>query len=416
MVRLPRVALASLLLLAPLVARAETFDYTVDRFEADGNVNGPLDGTPDVIDEFDDGVLSPWYIRRGSASETGGLAHVTSPGLDISLPGVFPVSFEASAIGTSNRLHTGNGDAVLRVVLPQQAILANDAVSFDLATIEGQALYYGGIVLTNFNSSLASQFTPPYPVGLAATAHLESISFTNESLVHQHHPIVPSAVTGPIVLELRYDDAARTMTPAVSVDGGGSYEFVFDPVDVETDSGDVVVQVAVAALDGSCPASHYLRQANFSGIGGGPGRQRLKLRSAFPSLLITDRLQPVRLLVTDEGAGGATLFDVAVPSGAEAFQHACDPRDRWVGQGYVNKSNALPPACVPGSANGLKRMKYRWNGTLDLRVQIAGATLPSVVGPVRLTIYDGTEPVNECDGWVGESTCRPQSGKSVRCP
>jgi hypothetical protein len=105
-----------------------------------------------------------------------------------------------------------------------------------------------------------------------------------------------------------------------------------------------------------------------------------------------------------------------MPSGADAFQHACDPRDRFVGTGYINKSNALPPACVPGSAQGLRRVKYRWNGTLDLRLQVANATIPNPVGPVRVTIYDGTEPVNECDGWVGDSPACRVSTKSVRCP
>src|SRR5262249_28772104 len=132
---LPRICMLVAVAFSAVTARADTFDYAVDRFEADGNVNGPFDGTPDVVDEFDDGVLAPWSIRRGSASESGGAAHVTSPGLTIALPGIFPVGFEASAIGTSGRLHVGDGDAVLRVVLGSTAILANDAVSFDFSTI-----------------------------------------------------------------------------------------------------------------------------------------------------------------------------------------------------------------------------------------------------------------------------------------
>jgi hypothetical protein len=406
-------AVAALVLL-PIGARAETFDYTIDRFEADGNVSGPFDGTPDEVDEFDDGVLAPWAIRRGTASESGGMIHVQSPGLPISLPGLFPVAFEASAVGVSGRLHVGSGDGVLRVVLPAQAIGANDAVSFDFSTIEGMALYYGGVVLTNFNSSLATGFDPDYPVGLAATAHLERISFTNEVLASQHHPIVPSSVTGPIVLELRYDDATQHFSPAVSVDGGATFH-VFDPLELETDSGDAIVQVAVAAYQGSCPAGQTIRNATFGGMGAGPGKQRLKMRIAFPSdVIVFGFRDPLRFVVTDEGAGGATLYDITLPDGITAFQHACDPRDRWIGKGYVNKSNALPPACVPGSAQGFRRLRMSWTGVNDLRFQVRDTTIPNVVGPIRVTTYDGTGPVNECDGWVGDVPCAAR-GTSVRC-
>jgi hypothetical protein len=47
-------------------------------------------------------------------------------------------------------------------------------------------------------------------------------------------------------------------------------------------------------------------------------------------------------------------------------------------------------------------------------VQIKDTTFPNVVGPIRATIYDGTGPVNECDGWVGDAPC-VQRGRSVRC-
>jgi len=52
------------LLLLATPAFSDTFDYRIDRFEADGNVNGHFDGTPDLVDEFDDGVIGPdWHIH-----------------------------------------------------------------------------------------------------------------------------------------------------------------------------------------------------------------------------------------------------------------------------------------------------------------------------------------------------------------
>jgi hypothetical protein len=403
-----------LLLFGATAFAAESFDYSVDRFEADGNVNGPFDGTPDVVDEFDDGMLAPWFVRTGSVAETGGLLHVRSPGQNTSLPGIFPVAFSASAAGRNGVLHTGNGDGVLRVVLSQQAIGANDAVSFDLSTIEGQALYYAGIVLTNFNSSLANSFTPPYPVGLAVTAHAERLSFTNTVLAREHHPLDPASVTGPIVLELRYDDAARQITPAISVDGGSTFDAAFAPLDVETDSGAVTTQVAVAALEGKCPAAQSIREVRITRLDRPSGRQRLKVRLDHPSDLLRSNSHPIRLVLTDLGAGAATVYDITIPDGITTFQHACDPRDGYVANGYVNYSNALPPDCVAGSAHGLRRMSGRWNGHLDLKFDVRETSIPSVTGPIRATIYDGTGPVNECDGWVGEAPCKA-SAKGARC-
>jgi len=415
MVRRPRVPLLIALLLCTAgLSRAETYDYVVDRFEADGNVNGPFDGVIDHVEEFDDGVLAPWVIRRGTATESSGALHVKNPGLHIDIPGIFSVPFEASAAGVDNRLHVGNGDATLRVVLPLQAIGANDSVSFDLATVEDNALYYTGIVLTNYNAGVSAGFTPPWPIGLAASAHFERLGLPLESL-SQHHSIAPSAVTGPIVLELRYDDSVHMVTPALSLDGGATYKVVFDPYEVESDTGDVTVQVAVAAYEGSCPAAQRIRKSTFGGMDGAPGKQRLKMRIAFPSSVLTfGAYDPLRFILTDLGAGGATLYDITLPDGVTAFQQACDPRDRRTPKGYVNKSNALPPACVPGSAQGFQKLTMRWTGVNDLRIQIKNTTFPAIVGPIRATIYDGTGPINECDGWVGEAPCISR-GKSVRC-
>jgi hypothetical protein len=406
--------LPALLLFGATTFAAETYDYSVDRFEADGNVNGPFDGTPDVVDEFDDGVLAPWFVRRNSVSESGGFLHVQSPGQTIVLPGIFPVGFDASAAGRNQVLHTGNGDGVLRVVLAQQAIGANDAVSFDLASIEGQALYYAGIVLTNFNSSLANAFTPPYPVGLAVTAHAERLSFTNDVLAREHHPLDPNSITGPIVLELRYDDAGQQITTAISVDGGSTFDAAFAPLDVETDSGDVTAQVAVAALAGACPAAQGVREVRITRLNKPAGQQRMKVRLDHPRDPFSSLAKPLRLVLTDLGAGGAVVYDVTIPDGTTEFQHRCGPRDGFVAGGYVNYSDALPPDCLPGSAHGLRRVTVRRGGHIDLRYDVRDTSIPTVTGPIRAAIYDGPGPVNECDGWIGEAPCK-SSPKSVRC-
>jgi hypothetical protein len=87
----------------------------------------------------------------------------------------------------------------------------------------------------------------------------------------------------------------------------------------------------------------------------------------------------------------------------------CDPRDGWLGRinlyRYLNHSDALPPACDPGSAQGLQRIDFRWTGTNVVKAKVRNASLPPVTGPIRVALYRGTGPVNDCDGYVGVANC-----------
>ena len=76
------------------------------------------------------------------------------------------------------------------------------------------------------------------------------------------------------------------------------------------------------------------------------------MRLAFPSNVLTTGATNAMLCIVDDVGAGTTLYDITLPDSVTAFQHACDPRDRWFARAYINKSNALPPACVPGSAQG----------------------------------------------------------------
>ena len=76
-IRSLRVAAAAVLVSvsAPASAFHTPFAYRVDRFEADGNTFGPLDGTPGYVDEFADGSMSPyWYRASLTARRSPGMA------------------------------------------------------------------------------------------------------------------------------------------------------------------------------------------------------------------------------------------------------------------------------------------------------------------------------------------------------
>ena len=98
----------------------------------------------------------------------------------------------------------------------------------------------------------------------------------------------------------------------------------------------------------------------------------------------------------------------------------CDPRDGWTGHGrnlyrYLNYSNALPPACAAGSAQGLQRADFRWTGANHVKVKVKKASLPRLTGPLRVELYRGTGPVNDCDGYVGVANCLGAGTGRAKC-
>ena len=83
----------------------------------------------------------------------------------------------------------------------------------------------------------------------------------------------------------------------------------------------------------------------------------------------------------------------------------CGPFDGWKVSGrspnfsftYKNLTNALPPGCAAGSANGLRVAKVKdrlaRDGTIQFEVKTKASTLPPIPGaPVTGTIVLGQSP------------------------
>jgi hypothetical protein len=412
---MPALIVAMALWLAAPIALADTYDYTIDRFEADGNIHGALDGTPDLVEEFDDGTMGPLFGHDvGTSLESGGALHLKSPGPHISIPGVTPVAFETSAVHSNGftGLQVGAGDMVLRIVLPPQAIGGNDGVNFLVSSFE-DGLYYAGISIVNFNAAVAAKKQPPITPGLSILSHQEEIDYStgNEQLILEHDPIDAASITGDIVLELRYDDETQTLTPAYSLDGGATFASPFSPLPVETESGTASIYLAAVAYDGACPADFELKTLRLRGLDR-PGASAMTLRAIVGGSRLG--YGAMRIAVTDEGAGGATVFDVQFPDTLVSTPK-CDPRDGWSGGNgyrYKNYSNALPPDCIPGSAQGLRLASFQWTGDNIVKLKASKGSMPQVVGPLRVGFYRGTGPVNECDGHVATATCIVAPGKA----
>ena len=93
----------------------------------------------------------------------------------------------------------------------------------------------------------------------------------------------------------------------------------------------------------------------------------------------------------------------AIPPGA--LGSGCGPFDGWKRSGrapkftytYKNLTNALPPACAPGSANGLRAVKFKdrmaTENAIYVQVQLKNALLPAAPpAPLTATVVRGTSP------------------------
>lgn len=98
-------------------------------------------------------------------------------------------------------------------------------------------------------------------------------------------------------------------------------------------------------------------------LAAGDGDQRLLLKGLFNSAPASIPIDPTANGVHIHAADASgTFFDVSLPGGA-----GCEAGDGWttVGVGfkkvwvYRNKSDALPPACTPGSARGITSVQIR---------------------------------------------------------
>lgn len=411
--------LAVLSLAAARAARADTYDYTIDRFELDGNVHGTLDGTADLVEDFADGVMGPTFASAASVPhEADGLLHLASPGIDVAIPGVTPVRFETTAVVQNSwmtGIQVGSGDLVARIVMPAQTIGANDAVNLLVQSMDENNLYYAGVSIVNFNTSLAQLSDPPVTPGLSIFGHQEKISFVtgNEQLILEDESIQGAPVTGDIVLELHYNDANQTVTPRYSLDGGATFAGSFSPLPIETDSGTATFYLAAVAHAGECPAGGNIMKLALRGLGQ-PGKSRMLFKGSFG--LIGRQSGDLQITITDEGSSGATVFDLHLP---DRLEPTCGPNDGWTfthGMGrYRNYSNALPPDCIPGSAQGLQKWDVPLYTRSRIKMKLKDGSLPTVVGPLRVGIYDGDGPVNECDGNVGTVSCRVKSNAAI-CP
>jgi len=211
-----------------------------------------------------------------------------------------------------------------------------------------------------------------------------------------------STVTGAIVLRMAFDDATNLLTTSFSLDGGTTFQSPFPPLPTFNviPDGEILLGANAVAVDTPpppppsspiCPGVFPMTSPRLElrRLGPPAGDEQLQLKTkvqVHPAAIFP--IDPVAngalFLVEDYGATPTSLFDV-LPIPAGATGSGCDPRDGWRGKNgdssYRNVSGAFPPACVPGSAKGLQRVRIRdrqlKNGTIAVNLVAKSANIPS---------------------------------------
>ena len=196
------------------------FSFQVERFEADGNGFGPLDGTPGFVDEFADGTLSPsWYNPYGTAFESGGTLFLTNPGTHFPTPlgGVADISIAASTGG--GYVWEGLGDF--------------QATSWWIPLVPEEGNHYQMTVFTfggggGFFNEAFGVGIQNFAVngGLTIEQHLTEIDQSAgvyQNTMIDHFPIDAGDVTGLIGFRVDFEDSTNTITSSFSLDGGATW-------------------------------------------------------------------------------------------------------------------------------------------------------------------------------------------------
>jgi hypothetical protein len=408
----------------PAVASHTIFSASVDRFEIDGNAFGPADGTLDQVDEFDNGTLAPeWGVLLGTAVESGGVLTVKNPGVDISLiPGV---TLDISNVENSVDVANGGGNFTATSYWVPTLPSTNTGFHFQLYGVGGSDIEAAGLTVNNNDADLAA--AAGTPVGYFVS---QEVTFINGTGTPQQDVLSfdPVQVTGQIVLRMTFDDASDTLTCSFSLDGGTTFQSPFPPLHVfqAVDEHEILLGANSVEATGSSGGECVTITKPVLGLkklNAGGGAQRLAFKGRLPFTPGTpapfDPAAYGAAIVLAENGGGNALWVVTVPAGG--LGTGCDPSDGWrLGGGtysYENVSNALPPDCVSGSAQGLTALKLKdrrfAQGVISFKAKASGTTVDHPAGKVLATMVLGQEVQ---DGSCGSAllTCVTGSG-SARC-
>jgi hypothetical protein len=196
-----------LLLCRPAVGFHTAFDYPVDQIAIDGQPFGPQVGTVDLIDDFDDGVTSPFGAFAGTISETGGQLHLKSPGTHIGASDV-SIAFRSTDFAVN-----GGGNVCSTVRWPSGPVAMN---SFVIAGF-GNGFTGEGILIGLVRTDAPTAAVAGIPPGLAILRYRFELGELAAVAIDD------TDVTGDVLSRVCLDDAANVATVSISLDGGSTF-------------------------------------------------------------------------------------------------------------------------------------------------------------------------------------------------
>lgn len=253
-------------------------------------------------------------------------------------------------------------------------------------------------------------------------------------------PTIVSVHTGACgsLAEVACEDSTTEIASYLHTDvtGGTAYQIAITN-EAGSSGGDVPVRIYFDPDSPICPHdAGDFRPKSALTFGLPDGRLQLNGRVFLDAPLDDVAASGFQLLVEDDHAAYAPLVEwsartLAIPAGAVGS--GCGPKDGWTAAAtgssyrYRNVSNALPPACLPGSANGLSgvRLKRRPNdpSEVDVKVRTHGTTFASALtgvesARVSLTLEATIGATNQerCAASYFPFACRPNgSGTKLVC-
>jgi hypothetical protein len=223
---IPFVAATLLLLARPLFAFHTVFDFTVDHFEVDGNAFGPLDGQPDLVNDFDS-QMYPWFTAYGTSSLAGGRLHVQSPGRHF--PGPDGTTLDLTEVVTTQYLSKTAGDFVATAVFDPIVPPEGHFYHFTVYTFGGGATYFNEIFGLDIHTMGGET---------RIEQHLVVLDLANaiyETVTTEGHTVTAADLTGQMHFRVAYDGASSTIRSSFSLDGGATFESPFSSVPIFTE-------------------------------------------------------------------------------------------------------------------------------------------------------------------------------------
>ena len=209
------VATSTLIVLATsAAAQTQPFSFSVERFSI------PERG---VSDDFDDGLLDAAWSDgpTGTVVESGSTLTLSSPGELGFLPD--PLINEVSGVSGQGLQLDFGGSFTATSVWTQQVPASGEGINLSLGSLNSSTNNIHQISL-----GISNTLPGVVPVlGGSAGLGVSILSVTRDSqagnilsLSRTTIPVLPADITGEIHFALAFDDAANTLQPLYSLDGG----------------------------------------------------------------------------------------------------------------------------------------------------------------------------------------------------